>query len=142
MATSATSGSGSLFQLGDGASPEGWTTIGEGATVAPIGVKKDLIEVTHFQSTAREYIGGLSDGQEFEVTCNYVPTNATQLALIGFANTQSAAKNFRFFPGSGSLKFWFAALVQGWSMGPTDPNSKNTISFQFKISGPVSGPAL
>ncbi len=142
MTTSATSGSGSLFQLGDGASPEVFTTIGEGTTVGAIGVKKDLIDVTHFQSTAKEFIGGLSDGQEFEVTCNYVATNATQLALIGFANTQSAAKNFRFYPGGGTLKFWFAALVQGWSMGPTDSNTGNKIAFQFKMSGPVSGPAL
>jgi hypothetical protein len=142
MTTLASSGVGSLFQLGDGASPEAWTTIGEGATVGAIGVKKSLLDVTHFQSTAMEYIGGLSDGQEFEVTCNYIPTNATQLALIGFANTQSAAKNFRFYPGSGSLKFWFAALVQGWNLNPVSPNEALKITFTFKLSGPVSGPAL
>jgi hypothetical protein len=142
MATSAFLGSLTLLQVGNGLSPQTFTTIGEGVTISPIAQKKDLVEVTHFQSTAKEFIGGLSEGQEITVTCNYIPGNTQQNALIIAAATITAAKDFRYvMPSGGSnLKFSFSALVLGSSVGPTTPNTATQVTFTLKISGAIVGP--
>ena len=67
MATVAFLGSQTLLKIGNAASPEVFTTIGEVTSIGAIGQRNDLVEVTHMLSTAKEYIGGLPDGQEVEV---------------------------------------------------------------------------
>ena len=143
MATQAFLGSQTLLKLGNGASPEVFTTIAEVTSIGPISQQKDLVEVTHLESTAKEFIGGLSDGQEIEVVCNYRPANAQQNALMIAAGTSSAAKNFQYTlpSGGGSLTFTFAALVLGSSVGPTTPNTATQVTYRLKITGSISGPS-
>jgi hypothetical protein len=133
-------GSQTQLKLGDGASPEVFTTIGYITTIGPLAQKKDLIEVTHMQSTAKEFLGGLSEGQEIEITCNYDPTNTQQVALIAAAATITAAKNFKYVlpPSAGSLTSSFAALVLMSSVGPTTPNTATPITFGIKVTGAIS----
>lgn len=128
--------------MGDGASPEVFTTVGEVVNIGPIRQHKDLIEVTHMLSTAKEFIAGLSDGSEFEITCNYIPTNTQQAALWTAASTITAAKNFKYVlpSGGGSLTFSFAALVMDSAVGPTTPNTATQATFQMKITGSITGP--
>lgn len=144
MTTLAYIGSQTLLQLGDAASPPVYTTIGEVTSIGPLAQKKDLIEVTHLLSTAKEFIGGLSDGQEISVDCNFIPDNVNQLALITAAGTASAAKKFKYVlpsTASGGVKtFSFDAIVLSSSIGPTTPNTATTINFGLKISGAIAGP--
>lgn len=144
MTTLAFIGSQTLLQLGDGTSPEVFGTVGEVTDIGPLAQKKDLVEVTHMLSTAKEFIGGLSDGQEISVDCNYIPTNPQQIALLLAAATPSAAKNFKYVlpsTAAGGVKtFSFAAIVLGSSIGPTTPNTATKINFSLKISGPITGP--
>ena len=142
MATSAFLGSQTLLKLGDAASPEVFTTIGEVVSIGPIAQKKDLVEVTHMLSTAKEFIAGLSDGQEITVVCNYLPTNTQQAALVVAAASVTAAKNFKYVmpSGGGSLTFSFAALVLMSSVGPTTPNTATQVTFGLKITGAITGP--
>lgn len=143
MATSAFIGSQTQLQHGTSASPPVYTTVGEVVSIGALAQKKDLVEVTHLLSTAKEFIGGLSDGQEIEIVCNYVAGNAQQLALLVAAGTASAAQNFRYtLPATGGgLSYTFAAIVLGSSIGPTTPNTATQISFSLKISGAIAGPA-
>ncbi len=140
MTTSAFLGSQTLLKLGDGASPEVFTTIGEVVSIGPLAQKKDLVEVTHLLSTAKEFIGGLSDGQEISVVCNFLPTNTQQLALIAAAASVTAAKNFKYVlpSGGGALTSAFSAIVLSSSVGPTTPNTATQVTFGLKISGPIS----
>lgn len=143
MATVAFIGSQTLLKLGDGTSPEVFTTIGEVTNIGPLAQKKDLIEVTHMLSTAKEFIGGLSEGQEISIDCNYIPANVQQVALITAAASITAAKNFKYtLPASaGGLSFSFAALVLSSSIGPTTPNTATKLTIGLKVSGAITGPA-
>jgi hypothetical protein len=127
--------------MGDGASPENFITIGEVKAAPPISVQKDLVEVTHMTSTAKEYLGGLSDGQRFSVTCNHIPNDAKQVALVAAAKTTSTAKNFRYVlpatAAGGSKYSGFAAVVMGFALKEASPNSAAEITFDLKISGAV-----
>ncbi len=141
MTTGAFIGSQTLLQLGDSSSPPNYVTIGEVVSISPLAVKKDLVEVTHLLSTAKEFIGGLSDGQEITIVCNMLPTNTQQVNLLADAASTSTAKPFKYqLPSSsgGTLASSFLAIVLSSSVGPTTPNTATQISFGLKISGPVS----
>lgn len=141
MATTAFKGSQTLLKIGDAASPEVFTTIGEVVSIGALGQQNDLIEVTHLESLAKEYIGGLPDGLEIAVVCNYKPTNAQQVALIT-AVTVGTSKNFKYTmpSGGGSLTFSFAALVLGWNIPSTTPNEAVHLEATLKITGAITGP--
>jgi hypothetical protein len=137
MTTAAFLGSQTLLKLGDGASPEIFTTIGEVTNIGPLAQKKDLVEVTHMTSTAKEYIGGLTDGQEMSITCNFMfPANTQQTNLINYAGTVSAAKNFRYYLPDGRFS-GFSAVVLSSSVGPATPNTATPVTFGLKISGAI-----
>lgn len=137
-------GTQSKLQLGDAGSPEGFTDIGGVVSIDPIARKKDLVEVTDLASTGKEFIGGLSDGQEINFVCNYVPTDPNIVLLRTAAGTASAAKNFRYLipatAAGGAKMFTFAAVVLADSLGPTTPNTAVQITFGIKITGAVTGP--
>lgn len=137
MATSAVIGSQSLFQIGDGASPEAWTTVGE-VRGLEIGQENDLVEVTHLLSTAKEFIYGLPDGLEFSVSMNYLPANAQQVAMLA-AQAAKTTKNFKLTinPAAGVKVFLFSALIKGWRL-PISPNEEIQITFNLKISGAIT----
>lgn len=141
MSTSAFLGSGTLLKIGDGASPEVFTTIGEVTSIGNFGQENDLVEVTHLQSTAKEYIYGLPDGVEVPIACNYLPTNAQQVALLA-AQAARTTKNFKLVmpSGGGSLTFSFAALARKWDLNFT-PNDGVKLNAGLKISGAITGPA-
>lgn len=140
MATSAFIGSQSLVQLGNGASPEVFTTIGEVTTFGGLGQRNDLIEATHLLSLAKEYVYGLADGLEIPVELNYVPTNAQQIAALA-AQAAKTTKNFKYvLPITAPNTFAFAALILAWNIGPTTPNGITKLNLTLKISGTVTGP--
>lgn len=140
MTTTAFIGSLSQLKIGDGASPEVFTTLYEVVSIGDFGQENDLIDVTHLQSIAKEYIYGLADGVEFAVVVNYNPTNATHVSALA-AQAAKTTKNFKFVlpAGGGGLTFSFSALIKGWSM-PTQPNIAQQMSFNMKISGAITGP--
>lgn len=142
--TQAYLGSQTHLKLGDGGSPESFADIASVVSIDPVGVKKDLVETTDLLSLAKEFIGGLSDGQPVNFTCNFVPNDTQQLALIAAANTTSTAKNFKYiYPSTaagGTKMFTFAAVVLGMQFGPTTPNTAVQITFNLKISGAITGP--
>lgn len=141
MTTSAFIGSQTQLKIGDGASPEVFTLIGEVVSIGDFGQENDLVEATHFQSTAKEYLYGLPDGVELPVVANYLPTNAQQVATLA-AQAAKTTKNFKLvLPtlGGGGLTFSFAALIKGWKV-PMSPNEAMRMTFGLKISGAITGP--
>jgi hypothetical protein len=142
MATSAFLSSQTLLKIGNGASPQVFTLIGEVTTIGELAQKKDLVEVTHMTSLGKEFIGGLSDGQEMEITCNLLPTNAQQVAMLVAAGTTSAAKDFRYvLPSAGNnLTFSFSALILSSALAQATPNTAAQVKFGLKISGAIVGP--
>jgi Lambda phage tail tube protein, TTP len=138
MATSANLSKGIEFKRGSGTSPETFTTLFEVTEIGDFGFESPLEDATHFQSTFMEYILGMPDGLEFPVTCNWVPTNATQWAMKQDA-FNAATRNFKMvFPAAlGGVQFSFSALVRGFR-SPQTPTAIAKITFTLKITGAIT----
>jgi predicted secreted protein len=80
---------GSVLKLGDGATPEVFTSIAEVMDITPPPLARDDIEVTSQDSVSgyREFIPGWRDGGEVKFNCNWLPTNATQDEATGLLET-------------------------------------------------------
>ena len=118
MASIAIQATGSLLQIGDGASPEVFATIPEVSRIAPPTVKFDMLEVTSHDSSGgfREWIPGLLDGENANAEYNWVPSNTIH-QLVRDANLDKTKKNMKVvFTGTTDNTFAYAAYVM--SFGP------------------------
>ena len=138
VGTTAILGLGLDLKMGNGSSPQTFTTLAQVYDVSGLGQENPLVKTTHYQSVAEEYIGGIADGKQFTATCNYLPNNATQLAAVA-AVVAKTAKDFRVYlpsPYNGSY-YYFSALILGYT--PTFPiGDRSIMEFTFKISGAFS----
>lgn len=107
MTTNADIGSGATFSIGDGASPEVFSAVGE---VVSIGLPEETTETadaTHLGSgTHREYIPGLSDGGEIAIEFNYTDTG---YAAIKAKRTAGGVFNVECAEPGGAE--WAAAVI-------------------------------
>lgn len=127
----------SLF-VGDGNSPEGFTTYCEVTDVGDIGEKNDQVEVTTLcNGGSKMYVAGLSDGQEFDFTANFAVGNAEQASLIASVKAKEN-RNFMFKAGADSPQAIanFNAAMLSWALAGST-SKQNTIKFTAKISGPI-----
>ncbi len=127
--------------LGDGGTPtEAFTDIEEVISVTGFGAEKSLEQVTNFDSPEgeQEYIGGLRDGNEITIECNYVPGAAVQTAMVaaceGDNNVNIRLSYIRTDP---AYTFTFNAVPKTWTINPS-PTTKNSISFVVKVSGGIA----
>src|SRR5260370_16291651 len=88
-----------FLAVGNGASPEIFTRYCETTTYGEIGEKNDLVEVTTFCSDGvKQYVPGLSEGQEFTFEANFVLSNAASYAEQQQLIADVKAKITRNFP--------------------------------------------
>lgn len=81
MATKAKSTKGLQLQRGDGGGSEVFTTIGEVTNIKGPSEKAPQLDATSFDSTAMEFIAGLSDSGEITFDVNFVGSDAQQQGL-------------------------------------------------------------
>lgn len=81
MATKAKSTKGLQLQRGDGGGSEVFTTIGEVTNIKGPSEKAGQLDATSFDSTAMEFIAGLSDNGEVTFDVNFVGSDAQQQGL-------------------------------------------------------------
>lgn len=130
---------GLTFQMSDGASPEVYSTIQETKSLSGLGKTNPLIDVTSFDSAAREYIAGLADGQEISIEC--VRTHASpniQDALIAIVDSKTT-RNFKLTltDGTTPIVYTFAGVPLSWAIAPSFDDAA-MISFTLKISGDIT----
>lgn len=96
--------SGTLIKLSNNSSSPTFTTIPESMKIGCPNCKFDLLDVTAHDSAGffKQYIPGLSDGENVTDEINFVPTNTihTQIRTDAYARTLDAFEII--FPGSGS----------------------------------------
>lgn len=125
-------------------SPLSFSSVPEVNSLSGLGKTNPLVDVTSFDSAAREYIAGLADGTEITMECNYLPGDTVQDAIVSDVNTgtnfvmQIVATN----PNSGTSPiaadtFTFEVTPLSWEFGPSF-DDKNTMSFTLKISGDIT----
>ncbi len=87
-------GAGSVLAVGDGASPEAFTNLGQVIDVNGPDSSNDEIETTNLDSTSREFIAALRDNGSVQFTLHLDTTSTqhTQLDTDGLNGTQ---RNYR-----------------------------------------------
>lgn len=138
--TNALAGYGTLFKIGDGATPtETFTTVAEVSNIGGPGLSLDTAEATHHGSTGgwKEYVATLLDGGEVSLDLNYIPTAATQNNTTGllYDMTHRTLRNFKLvFPDIGGTTWSFSGFVTAFE--PSAPvGDKLSASVTIKISG-------
>ncbi len=106
------------------------------------GQKLDLADVTNFQSGQfREYLATLLDSGELTFKGNFIPSDASQAALLGFFNLATLVLYKVALPinpatGLSFGHFQFLAFVSSLEFGlPID--KQGAISGKLKITGPI-----
>ena len=133
MTTQARIGHSTLFKIGNGATPEVFTTVAEVTSITPPGMTRDAIDATHSESPDgwREFIGGLKDGGEVEIAMNYVPGSATTILMM--QEIAAAVGNKQIVFPAGEI-FSFAALCT--NISPETPvDGKMEASVTYKVTG-------
>lgn len=122
-------------------SPNAYDAVEEVTSLSGLGETTPQVRATHFQSTSEEYIGGLADGEEFNLECNRIHTGGSaQAKLVSY---KGLTKSFRVTETDTSVSpnttviYTFDALVQGWTNNPSLGDIQK-ISFSGKISGGIT----
>ena len=141
MATKAVTAKAVKLQRGDGVTPtEGFTTIAEVTSLNGPNESAEQIDVTSFDSTAREFVAALVDSGEVSFDMNFVGENAQQQ---GLRTDQRAGtkRNFKLIIPDRTLEAScstcaFAAIVTALS-GPQASGVDGAIpqSCTLKVSG-------
>jgi len=128
---------GVTIKRGDGAGPEVFTLFPEVTSMSGLGKTNPLVEVTNFDSTAKEYIAGLAGGTEVTLEANYLPADTQQQGLIADVDA-GLNRNFEILITDGTTPKTYAVTFTclSWVINPSY-DDKNTISFTLKISGDI-----
>jgi hypothetical protein len=115
MPTQAIAAFGTLLKVGDGGTPEAFTTILHCRNITPPGITSNLEDATAHDSTNgwTEVKPTLIDGGDVKVEIEYVPTAATHNATTGIIADQinRTLRNFQLvYPGG--VTWSFAAYVK------------------------------
>lgn len=100
----------------------------------------DEVDVTHLKSPDRrkEYILGLKDGGEVQVSLNYVPGSATDIAIRDAKDGQDVRAVRFIVPDQSGDPAWQIdafALVRGYERGPVAAGDKVAATITLRITG-------
>ncbi|MEM3453498.1 MAG: phage tail tube protein [Candidatus Hadarchaeum sp.] len=117
--TTAISAFGTYLKVGDGGSPETFTTIAEVKDITGPDFTLDTVEVTNQDSGHwKEFIPTLLAAGEVRFSVNFVPTDATQGYSTGLLKdmVNRTKRNFKLvFPDASSTTWSFSAYVTAFS---------------------------
>ena len=136
--TSAVLGSGATLQLGSGASPQVYTTIAEVLRCGPIGSTNPEVDVTNLDSTAKEYIAGLADGNTVDFDVNWLVGNTQQVSLRTQQASGSTVNMRMVWNTSPNTTAVFDLVLLQFEMGETTPEAQLTASISGRISGSIT----
>lgn len=138
MASNAVAAIGTALKIGDGGTPENFTTIAEVKDISGPGTTLDTIEVTSHDSTGgyKEYIPSLKDGGEVTFDMNFV-NSAAQDALVTDMENRTK-RNFQVVTTHSSPKTavfagYITAITHSFPVGDVA-----TRSVTIKVTGPIT----
>jgi len=136
--TAAVLGKGATLQLGSGASPQVYTTIAEVLRCGPIGSSNPEVDVTNLDSTAKEYIAGLADGNTVEFDMNWLSSNTQQTSLRTSQAAGSTVNLRMVWQTSPLTRAQFNLVLLTFEMGETTPDAQVTATVSGRISGSIT----
>lgn len=137
MPSNAFAAVGTLFQRGDGASAEAFSTIAEVNSIEGPGMTREIIDVTSLDSTGgyREYIAGFRDGGEVTLNMNFTYTTYNQM-LTDYNDDDS--HNYQIvWSDTGNTTLAFAAWVMNVPVS-TPVGDKVSATITLKVTGAVT----
>lgn len=101
----------------------------------------NLIDVSHLQSTRKEYLPGLADNGTIQVECNFT-AGTQQMLLFDMFNNSSDAQQFQIqIPHDSTrvlfYKFSFNGIVSKWSLADA-VDDKVKLSMTIQTTGGVT----
>src|SRR3954453_23195037 len=124
------------FEIGNGNSPLTYTEVKEVVSFNGFDGKASEIDVTHLQSTAKEFLMGLRDFGNFNLETNYLPSDPGQDAMRA-AQASREVQDFKItFSDDTDATFQGYVLSNPLSGGV---DSKASGSFDIRITGPGTG---
>lgn len=110
-------------------------------TPPTVGKTNPLVDVTDFDSVAKEYIGGLPDGNEISASFHYDADGTTNTKLEQLKTAVNAKTNVNIqvtvTDGTNTDTYTFAVVPLSWSING-GPEEVGTIDFSLKISGAIT----
>lgn len=106
-----------------------------------VGETAPLVDVSHLQSTSREYIAGLADGSEFSLECN--ATMSSPSVQQQFIALKGQTRSLRITAAKTDVSpnvnrtYTFSAVFLGWNLSPA-VGEADKLTFNFKISGGIT----
>lgn len=136
MSTIAKIANGTLLKVGDGASPEVFTTVPEVTRLSGPSIRFDLLDVTSHDTVGffREYIPGLADGDKIAATVNWRPSNTIHknIRIDAYARTN---RNFKVvFPDTSDNTVACSTYVES-QMPKADIGTVLGMDISLKITG-------
>lgn len=129
---------GKTITAGSGtATPVTYTEIKEVKSFDPSGQQVNELEVTHLQSTAKEFVAGLPDSGEFGMELNWVQADPGQAALVAgyLARTTESFK----VTAPDNTTFTFSAIVKSMPIIPKAAvDAPMTITASMRITGDIT----
>lgn len=128
-----------LLKMGDGGSPEAFTTVGELLDIKGPELEADTEDITNHSSTEgwEEVLPTILKGGEVTFDVNHMPEHATHNLATGMLKdlVGRTKRNWRLtFPNTGATSWTFPAYVTGFS--PSDPvKGIMKASIKLRISG-------
>ena len=140
MSDNALDSQGMLLKIGDGGSPENFSTIPEITSIQGPGGSANEIDVTDLNSTAKEFRMGLQDEGQITLEMAWIPTNPQHKQLRTDRANQTK-RNFELHftdTGATSPTIWsFAAFVQSISISNgVDDVTRATVT--LRLTGAIS----
>ena len=103
----------------------------------PIGGTNTEVDVTNLDSTAKEFIGGLSEGNNVDFDVNFIANN-TEILSLRTSQAASATVNLRMVWQTSPLQnAQFDLVLLGFEIGETTPEGQVTGSVSGRISGSI-----
>lgn len=128
---------GTLLKVGDGASPEVFTTIAHVTNIPGPETSRDMMDATALDSAGgyRESIPGLRDGGEIQIEGFFDATDTGQQALRTNLEDEEEARNFQVVLPVAIAKQWnFTAYCNKYAPGHA-VNGIAAFSATLKITG-------
>jgi hypothetical protein len=132
--TNAVLGAGTQLKLSDDASPEVFTLIAEVLNMGAVGATAPEVDVTNLDSTSKEYIGGLPDGESVEFELNFLDTNVQHEDL---RDSVGDTRHFQLV-FSDTSEADFLMVVLGFSRSPTTPEEQLKATVTGRITGDIT----
>lgn len=126
-------GQGTKFKMGDGAATEVFTLVPKMKNIGAVGGETPLVDVSTLEDDGMEYIAGVEEGQEMEITGIYVVDNTDQKAFRDAAKARSK-KNFEVEYKNG-VKATLNLTLLGFKVNEPEKDQALTFTVKAKQNG-------